>query len=328
MFDLTHILTAVSALTVLSLVLSVVGCVIAFRQRGGGSFGDFIRYAFPPEIITTKSCYQDVGFILLKQLIRPWVAAPLLLLTSTQLGLLTYRGLVAAFGPRPQQAMPVAVFGVVLIIALLLQDFLRFYSHYLLHRLSAFWDVHKVHHSAKYLTPLTNHRVHIVEELVQQGATGLAVGPVLALTAYLSSTALSANTLLGFDAYLLIDTLSFAFLRHSHIGLSYGRLERYLMSPKQHHMHHSADVRHWDTNFGFLFAFWDRMAGTFVYSDPTENIRFGISAEESADYGSVLKLHFMPYVKMYQRCVSLFSNGHAISPGPAPDLEPEPMPKV
>jgi sterol desaturase/sphingolipid hydroxylase (fatty acid hydroxylase superfamily) len=257
----------------------------------------------PPDLYTRRSCYLDVGFILFKQLIRPLVSAPLLLLTSAKCAVVTYGLLVLGFGLRSQAAMSIELFAVLLVVAVLIQDFLRFWTHYLLHRISAFWDVHKVHHSSEFLTPLTNHRVHIIEEIIQQGATGLSVGPLLATAAFLTSTSISTNMLLGFDAYVLIDTLSFGILRHSHIGLSYGRLERYLMSPKQHHLHHSIDQRHWDKNFGFLFACWDRIAGTICYSDPRENVNVGISLEEAADYSSVLKLHFMPYIKLYRRYV-------------------------
>ncbi|HEY4043810.1 MAG TPA: sterol desaturase family protein [Rhodopila sp.] len=328
MLDLSQIFTTTILLSLVSVVLSVAGCVIAFHQRDGGSLRDFLRYAFPKELITERSCYQDVGFILLKQLIRPWVAAPLLLLTSAQCAAMIYGTLVLVFGARPEAPMSPALFVALLIPALLVQDFLRFGSHYMLHRISAFWDIHKVHHSAKFLTPLTNHRSHIIEELIEQGATGLSVGPLLALTAFLTDTSISANTLLGFDAYVLIDTLSFATLRHSHVGLSYGRFERFLMSPKQHHLHHSADQRHWNKNFGFLLACWDRMAGTICYSDPKENIRFGITAEEAVDYSSVLKLHFMPYIKLYRRCLMRPDRKSSMLVGPSPDLQIEPVPKI
>jgi len=201
--------------------------------------------------------------------------------------------------------MSAGLFLVLLIVTILVQDFLRFFSHYLLHRVSAFWDFHKVHHSAQYLTPLTNHRAHLFEEIIQQGVTGLSVGPILALAALVTETSISTNALLGFDAYALIDALCFSMLRHSHIGLSFGPLEHYLMSPKQHHLHHSADPRHYDRNFGFLFSFWDRMRGTILYSNPLEKLTFGIPEAEFRDYDSIVKLHFMPYVKLARRCLSL-----------------------
>jgi sterol desaturase/sphingolipid hydroxylase (fatty acid hydroxylase superfamily) len=301
MFGLDHILTATALLTSLSLLLSAIGAVVAFFQRGGGDFNAFLRYLFPREMWTRRSCYQDAGFIVIKQLIRPFVAAPLLLLTMAECARYTYKLLSFGLGPHPQAPVPVLLFAVLLIGAVLIQDFFRFGSHCLLHKSGALWDVHKVHHSADFLTPLTNHRVHIIEEIIQQAMTGLSVGPFLAFAAYFTSTSISTSVILGFDAYVLIDTLSFGMLRHSHIGLSYGRLERVFLSPKQHHLHHSVEQRHWDKNFGFLFAFWDRMAGTICFSDPKETIRFGITGADLSDCDSVLKLHFMPYLELYRR---------------------------
>jgi sterol desaturase/sphingolipid hydroxylase (fatty acid hydroxylase superfamily) len=321
---LSYILSAAISLTILAIALSGVGSVIAFYQRGGGNIRDYLRYLFPPDLVTRRSCYQDVGFILVKRLMRPFVATPLLLLTSVKTAEATYGALVLGFGPREQTAMPVVLFAILLIMALLLQDFLRFFSHYLLHQSSLLWDIHKVHHSATYLTPLTNHRVHIIEELLEQAVTGLSVGPLLGATAFVTMTSVSTNTLLGFDAYLLIDTLCFAMLRHSHIGLSFGRLECYLMSPKQHHLHHSIAQHHWNKNFGFLLSCWDRMFGTLCYADAQENIDFGISAEESRDYDSVLKLHFMPYVKLFRRRVLPAGQGETVSIVTTPDLIVQP----
>src|SRR6202007_289044 len=77
----------------------------------------------------------------------------------------------------------------------------------------------------------------------------------IGLAAFLTQTAISTNALLGFDAYMLIDALCFSMLRHSHIGFSFYGLERFLLSPKQHHLHHSINQKHWDKNFGFMFAF-------------------------------------------------------------------------
>jgi sterol desaturase/sphingolipid hydroxylase (fatty acid hydroxylase superfamily) len=311
MFDFSHVFTATILLTVASICLSAVGSFIGFHQQGGGSVRDFWRYLCPRDLFTRRSCYQDVGFIFIKQLVRPWVAAPFLLLTSVNCAVFSYRLLALAFGHHPQAEMPVALFVGLLIISVLIQDFLRFGSHYWLHKIGALWDVHKVHHSASFLTPLTNHRVHIIEEIIQQAVTGLSIGPFLAIAAFVTDTSISTNAVLGFDAYVLIDTLSFGILRHSHIGLSYGKLEHFLMSPKQHHMHHSIEERHWDRNFGFLLSCWDQLAGTICYSDPKERIRVGISAEETVDYGSVLKLHFMPYLKLFRRLPRFEKTGPA-----------------
>ena len=93
---LSDILTASPVLTLLSIALSAAGCVIAFFQRGGGGVHDFFMYIVPRDLYTRRSCYLDVGYVLLKQVLRPLVAVPMLLLTTAQCAIATYGVLVLA----------------------------------------------------------------------------------------------------------------------------------------------------------------------------------------------------------------------------------------
>jgi hypothetical protein len=87
-----------------------------------------------------------------------------------------------------------------------------------------------------------------------------------------------------------VNALGFAFnllganLRHSHVYLSYGRtLERWLISPAQHQIHHGRAARHHDRNFGSFLALWDRLAGTLSLAEGREaheRMRVGLSADE------------------------------------------------
>jgi sterol desaturase/sphingolipid hydroxylase (fatty acid hydroxylase superfamily) len=51
-------------------------------------------------------------------------------------------------------------------------------------------------------------------------------------------------------------------LAHSGLGWSYGPLGRVLVSPRFHRLHHSAEPRDRDRNFGMTYSFWDRLFGT------------------------------------------------------------------
>ena len=45
-------------------------------------------------------------------------------------------------------------------------DFSRFLVHKALHRIPVLWSIHKVHHSAEYLTPFTVYRTHPLEGVI------------------------------------------------------------------------------------------------------------------------------------------------------------------
>ena len=48
----------------------------------------------------------------------------------------------------------------------ILNDFSRFFVHKLLHEVPFLWEFHKVHHSARVLTPITVFRTHPVEGIL------------------------------------------------------------------------------------------------------------------------------------------------------------------
>jgi sterol desaturase/sphingolipid hydroxylase (fatty acid hydroxylase superfamily) len=88
-----------------------------------------------------------------------------------------------------------------------------------------------------------------------------------------------------------INALGFAFnalganLRHSHVYLSYGPgLERWLISPAQHHLHHARAARYHNKNFGSCLAIWDRLAGTLSLAEGREahrQLRLGLAGKEA-----------------------------------------------
>ena len=45
--------------------------------------------------------------------------------------------------------------------------------HYMMHRVPLLWRVHKIHHSATILTPLTFFRIHPIESLLYYGRSSL-----------------------------------------------------------------------------------------------------------------------------------------------------------
>lgn len=164
--------------------------------------------------------------------------------------------------------------------AFLVEDWSRFYVHRLMHRSPLLWELHKVHHSAEVLTPLTLYRTHPLEVLLNGARGALALGLCAGLFAWLFGPALRAWELLGVDAVGFAWTLLGANLRHSHVWLSYGRrLEHLLVSPAQHQIHHSRHPRHRDRNFGTVLALWDWLGGSLYVTGAREPLRFGVLGE-------------------------------------------------
>ena len=101
-------------------------------------------------------------------------------------------------------------------------------------------------------------------------------------------------------------------LRHSHIWLSYGtRIERYLLSPAQHQIHHSNAPVHFDRNFGTWLAIWDRLAGTLYVPKRRERLAFGLSPEDSNHReDSVISVLVAPLYSSIRQMAAIFAKPH------------------
>ena len=90
-------------------------------------------------------------------------------------------------------------------------------------------------------------------------------------------------------------------LRHSHVKLGYfNTLEKFIMSPFQHQIHHSDDPAHFDKNFGAKLSLWDRLFGTLARSNEIKHLRFGLGAKESEKYTHFMRTLTLPFTAIFQ----------------------------
>ena len=89
-------------------------------------------------------------------------------------------------------------------------------------------------------------------------------------------------------------------LRHSHVKLRYFNfVERLVISPFQHQIHHSNNPAHFDKNLGAKFALWDWLFGTLIRSEKQKTLRFGLGSKESSHYDTFLKTLYQPFKKIF-----------------------------
>jgi sterol desaturase/sphingolipid hydroxylase (fatty acid hydroxylase superfamily)/creatinine amidohydrolase/Fe(II)-dependent formamide hydrolase-like protein len=194
------------------------------------------------------------------------------------------------------------------LIVAMAMDLGIFVGHLMQHRIPVLWEFHKVHHSAEVLNPLTLYRMHPVDNLLTIGLSGLLVGCANGIYQYLAGGEGLVLNILGVNLFVFLFYLMAYNLRHSHIWLSYGPvLSQVLISPAQHQIHHSKEMRHRDKNLGLIFAFWDKIAGTLYVPKEKESFRLGIDEEEGHRLDSVLKFYWLPFT----RARRLFSAGMA-----------------
>lgn len=238
---------------------------------------------FKRSLWLNRSSLIDVSLLFVNQWLFKLLVLPLLALQVSYAFSLSFQ-LKVWFGQGDwihiSQGVAMLIFTLTLFIV---QDFFKFLVHFLCHRIRFLWQFHRVHHSATSLTPLTLYRIHPVEMLINAARSFLVSVCVSALFLFLFKNQLALLEVLGVNLFVFVFNLAASNLRHSPVYISFGRLENYFISPAQHQIHHSADKKHYDKNFGSALAIWDRLFGTCVYSQAEKVTAFGFASADNAN---------------------------------------------
>lgn len=177
-----------------------------------------------------------------------------------------------------------SVLATIIISALLLDFFGGWLSHIVEHKVPLFWRMHIIHHADNNVDVTTGLRHHPLES-VWRGLFFLIGIVVCGAPMY---------------AVMIYQTLLTVFVSFTHANISLPRwldnsLSYVLISPNMHKVHHHWKQPYTDSNYGAVFALWDRIFGTFKKLDP-EQIRYGLDRyypnEEDENLMRLLKKPF------------------------------------
>jgi sterol desaturase/sphingolipid hydroxylase (fatty acid hydroxylase superfamily) len=150
-----------------------------------------------------------------------------------------------------------------LLLGLVVFDFISFLVHRGLHRSNVLWNVHKVHHSTLNLDGFATTRTHMFENLLRF-VPGQAV-----------------LFLIGMPVSVVAPTVAIAAIygvsNHSNLGINLRWAEAVLVTPRLHRRHHVPATT--QNNFGAVFSIWDRIFGTLVRRETTDDERYGVPGE-------------------------------------------------
>ena len=180
-------------------------------------------------------------------------------------------------------------------------DFSKYLLHCWMHKFPALWSIHKVHHSATTLTPVTVYRIHPLEGVLYASRNAIAQGCVISLFFYLFGEKVDLYTIVGVNFLVFFFHVTGSNLRHSHISIRYwGWLERILISPAQHQLHHSIAIKHYDKNFGAALAIWDWLFGSLHLSQAEGDLTFGLDPSEGSSDTNIATLYLKPFIEIGQ----------------------------
>lgn len=180
-----------------------------------------------------------------------------------------------------------------------LGDLSRYCLHRWMHTNRWLWKFHKVHHSPESLNPLTFYRLHPVEMMLFALRSAVVVGIVTGVFIFCFGARLNLYSVLGGNVFIVVLFSFTGNLRHSHIRLTYGAwLERLLISPAQHQIHHQQKFIH--KNLGSVLACWDWFFGTLrIAKGVPADQQFGLGKAKREKYDGVIKIIIQPFFDIY-----------------------------
>ncbi|MSO66043.1 MAG: sterol desaturase family protein [Alphaproteobacteria bacterium] len=271
--------------------------------------GRFLRALLPAKRIWWHpSARADYRYYVVNGILFPVLFAPLVV-SSAWLAGATQAGLTALLGPVAEPLAVAPTFRLILSVAFFLAyDLGRYLAHGALHALPLLWEFHKVHHSAEVLTPLTNNRAHPVELIIMALGANVLVGLVTGVFLYAAGGQAAVYTVFGLHAAIFVYNL-FGNLRHSHVWLSYGPLNRVFLSPAQHQIHHSTRREHFGKNRGYALALWDWLFGTLYLPRGREEFTMGLGDGSDARWHSVRQMYGLPFRLCWDRWIGRRRDG-------------------
>lgn len=293
----------------LSVVIAAVFLVAIRRNSARGA----VKAIFDPKVLFSRSSIADYKIFMINQifmtLVSPLLLTQIAIATAVFYALHGVEFLSKGQFQTDNTTLVVIGFSVTLFV---MDDLTKYLLHRWMHRYPLLWSIHKVHHSATTLTPITVYRVHPLEAVLYASRGALAQGPVVALFVFLFGSAVSIYTVVGVNVLVFAFHVTGSNLRHSHVNFGYWPwLERVLISPAQHQIHHSVAKKHYDKNFGAALAVWDWMFGTLHHSQ-TEALTFGIEGEPKGADASLKALYLGPFIDIARISRSRFRKGRKV----------------
>lgn len=206
-------------------------------------------------------------------------------------------------GPAPLMQSDWSIVVVQFLVYFLSLDFAGYWVHRWCHENPFLWNLHKPHHTAETLTPWTLFRQHPIEFFFLNTIPSLFAGAVMGLALYASGTTVHPGTVAAIGVQVTIAFFVVDFLSHVHIPISYGWLDRIVLAPVMHNLHHSMELQHRNVNHGVLLTLWDWMFGTLYLAKKGETWRWGLNEEEYGDnnpHRTLRGFYLEPFVSVWK----------------------------
>ena len=135
------------------------------------------------------------------------------------------------------------------LFAFIIQDFAGYWMHRLNHRVNIFWNRHVIHHSS--------------EEFNLSCALRQSISETVHFSAFLMIPAAFFGIPADIFSVLAPIHLFMQFWYHTRLIHKMGFLEKIIVTPSHHRVHHAINPEYIDKNYGQMLILWDKIFGSF-----------------------------------------------------------------
>mgnify|MGYP001323537705 CR=1 FL=1 len=148
------------------------------------------------------------------------------------------------------------------VIAFISEDFAGYWVHRMSHRINFMWNRHIIHHSSE--------EFNLSCALRQSISDNVQFTTILFLPAALMGIPPEVFAIVG-PVHLFLQ-----FWYHTRLIDKMGLLEKILVTPSHHRVHHAINPNYIDKNYSQIFIIWDKLFGTFQCEEKEDPPVYGI----------------------------------------------------
>jgi len=159
-----------------------------------------------------------------------------------------------------------------ILIMFVLQDFLEYVAHVLLHRIDFLWHFHKIHHAQDELSAASTRHFHWVEMIVFK--------PLI----YFPFAMIGYSVIDYFLFQITVQNI-WGFFTHMNIKVKWGFFNYIFNTPQTHAWHHATNVPNkYGVNFASILVVWDLIFKKF-YNPSDKKPILGVSDQKNMPTG-------------------------------------------
>lgn len=181
------------------------------------------------------------------------------------------------------------------IFAFIAWDFCFYWMHRLHHKIPLLWAVHHVHHQGE--------EFNLTLGVRNSWYSSLSNFPFIAILAVLG---------VPLEIFIIVSSIHYTvqFYNHNAIVKNSWFLDRWLVTPANHYVHHGMHPLYIDKNFGGTFLLWDKLFGS--YQAKREDIDNRIGLKSGIPSYNPLLFNHRPLMKLSKKYSAYLPSGKVL----------------